>query len=159
MVRTMSQYRATWRIGLIIIGIAALVVAGALLADTRRHGVVTVEGCPPLQQGTTGAADYSDIFIWKGLTYMARGQGGEAVELGVHIGTIGCSIAELTATRRELVAPPPWPDRTATLLPSRTPVFVIRSVSPGCQLAVRIEEVTRVYTAIDPNSVQAEPIC
>ena len=64
--------------------------------------------------------------------------------------TIDCSIAELTAPNRlgvELGVS--WPDRTATFLPSGTPVYRVDQRKSTCQLAVRVDGQAKVHVPME----------
>jgi len=124
--------------------------------------------CPAVLPGTSNAAaDYAELLRWNDQTYITsnnldvlqRGPG----KLGPKVTTITCSIAELTAANRNLVADGPWPNGTATFLPAGTAVFAIQGIDTRCQLGVRDatrdqdDNPAKIFTAV--HEPDWEPIC
>jgi len=120
--------------------VAVLVVVATFVVRTHADDDPPVAGCPPLLKGTTNAAaDYADILLWRGTTYGGADQLVEPSRLGAQVTTVDCSIAELTSVNHNLVGSLPWPDRTATFLPSGAPVFAIRAVDSGCRVSGEVK--------------------
>ncbi|WP_375431590.1 hypothetical protein [uncultured Friedmanniella sp.] len=135
-------------------GIVAVVTVTVLVAVTspwfEGAGTVAVPAsgggpapsvCPALRPGTSNAtADYVETFRWNDQTYITSNNLAEprkAGKLGRPVTTVTCSIAELTADNGNLVENGPWPNGTATFLPTGTQVYAIQGVPTRCELGVR----------------------
>ena len=128
--------------------IVAALIAGSLGYHALRGDRHDAGQCPPLRPGTNNAAaDYQDMLVWHGATYVVDHDASDQVGIGTQVTTVGCSIAELTRTNHQLVGPLPWPDRTATFLPSGTPVFSVQGVRTACELAVARDRAAVVYAS------------
>jgi hypothetical protein len=91
--------------------------------------------------------------------YWNLGDSAKSVHLGTQLTTVGCSITELTWKTGKRVAPGPWPDRTATGLPSGTAVVTARGMGTECRLAVPVDGVTNIYVALDQQTGEPRPGC
>jgi hypothetical protein len=114
--------------------------------------------CPALVRGSNAVDDYADAFFWGGASYqLVPNRVLSVPRLGPQITTVDCNINELTAAQDVRVDPAAdWPDRTATGLPSGTPVYLIDQVAPTCQLAVKVEGQVEVYA---PRDREGRPLC
>ncbi len=123
--------------------------------------------CPALLPGTSNAAaDYVESFRWNDQTYItsdnltARREPGK---LGRPVTKVTCSISELTADNGNLVANGPWPNGTATFLPTGTQVFAIQGVQTRCELGVRDstndknDNAVKLFVAV--REPDWEPVC
>ena len=145
----------------VLVGLAIAVVAVAAIAHWTgsRPRTVAAGGCPAVHGGSNGQDDYADSFRWNGVEYWNLGDSAKSVHLGTQLTTVGCSITELTARTGKRIAPGPWPDRTATGLPSGTAVFTVRGMGTECRLAVPVGGVTKVYVAVDQETGERKPGC
>lgn len=135
----------------VILGVGGAVVWWAVHPRWTDNGYSLTHKCPPLLRGTSDAnVDYADAFHWNGVSYWLVPRAVVSLNnLGAQVTTIDCSIPELTAPNGFRVERDPWPDRTATFLPSGTPVFRIDHVKPTCQLAAKVEGQFKVYSPVD----------
>lgn len=151
-----------------LVGLVVLAVVGVGVNQLQRpvgDGAATggargsVTDCPPVIKDRNVAVDYVDLVIWSGLQYMSFAEPTSEPTLGEPVTTVGCSVVEITEGGRWHVGPMPWPDRTATFLPSGTQLYAVQGVEPGCQLAAERDGRVVVYTALDPDARIARPLC
>lgn len=151
--------------GLVVAAVATVVLVvnptvfrgGDVTAVPAAGGTPAV--CPALRPGTdNAAADYADAFYWDGRTYLSGDMfsiGPKHYEPGTQVATVTCSIRDLTAVNRNLVADLPWPDGTATYLATGTPVFAVDGTTTSCALAVKDTAAANkieVFVAVDEPS-------
>ncbi|MGI3780474.1 MAG: hypothetical protein ACRYG2_06810 [Janthinobacterium lividum] len=100
-----------------------LVVVGAGVGYRYVHRQVPVvvdPACPALLTNTSDAAqDFADVVTWDGRTFV-RAEERPSRVLSDVAGVVGCSVGEMDNPKGWGLAPGPWPDGTATGLPSGT---------------------------------------
>jgi hypothetical protein len=117
-------------------------------------------GCPAVLPGTSNALDdYADLVVWQGRSYLtADGVPGEpaahspvpaTLRRGPAVTTVGCSLGDASVTDGQRLAPGPWPDGTATGLPSGTTLFALRGADPACVLGAERDSEVVAYVAVD----------
>jgi hypothetical protein len=155
---TMAGRRGPDRVGVasLATGLALLVLGGtwAAVVPTAEPAapIVLRAGCPAVLPGTSSALDdYADLVVWQGRSYLqaADPPGPAGLRLGPVVTTVGCSLADPSATEGQRVAPGPWPDGTATGLPTGTRIHAVRGRDPSCLLAVARDPEVVAYVAVD----------
>ena len=172
----MDGRRAPDRAGVpsILAGLALLVVA-AVWAGVAEEGeepgppTVLRAGCPAVLPGTSNALDdYADMVVWQGRSYLQAGQVPQeptadspvpaTLRLGAVVTTVDCSLTDRSVADGQRLAPGPWPDRTATVLPSGTTLSAVRGADPACVLGTRRGADVVAYVAIDLDG-DWSPLC
>lgn len=167
--RVHAAAAATVAAGLAVLLVAALSWSGQTIGvPAAPAGDPTASRtCPALIPGTSNATvDYADAFRWDSHLYVVSdtlNSDPTYRALGPQVTTITCSIRELTADNGNQVQDGPWPDGTATFLPTGTPVLTVQGVEPRCELAVRTTDrdhdtaALKIFIAVQEPGW--EPLC
>ena len=131
-----------------------LIVAGVSIGSwyvNRPVPVVVDPACPALLTNTSNATeDFGDTVKWAGRTYW-RSEG--ETRAAAQVGVVTCSAIADLGGRGWRVAPGPWPDGAATVLPRGTSLHVPSEDRGGRGLVARTRDGDRLYCVeVDPAS-------
>lgn len=147
---------------------AACVLGGLVLSGCGPPAPVTVKaGCPRVLPGTSNAnEDFFDEFVWQARIYVEVGSASPPrrglpapLRLGQRVTTVTCGLNDppMAGVGKRL-EPLPWPDGTATGLPTGTPIYAVQTVAPSCLLAVEQARKVTPYVAVDLEG-DGNPLC
>ena len=144
----MGRVRRAW---LVAVAVTVVVILATYFATTTRDPAQAAGYRCPLLTGGTDTADYADVFEWDGIDYVRWATDSQATPppLGRQLTTVGCSVHVLTAEFQFKLAAGPWPDRSASFLPSGAPVYAIRGVPSRCRIVARDDRGWTTYTAME----------
>lgn len=127
---------------LAVVVVAATASVGFWLTH-RQLPVVVDPACPALLTNTVDATeDFGDTVTWAGQTYWLTG--GD-VRGAAQVGVVTCSYLADRGDSGWRVAPGPWPDGAATVLPRGTSLHVPAEDRAGWGLVARTSAGDRLY--------------
>lgn len=120
--------------------------------------------CPSLTGSTSDeGSHYIDLLVWKDVDYTRYEVFTRSPirppppRIGRQLTTVGCNLPDLTHDYVFDIEDAPLPDRTATMLRTGSPVYVIRGFNHVCRIAVHDFPEWKIYAATDLDAGQLKP--
>ena len=155
--------RDGWLVAAAVIALAVVVML-VVRSGQQPDGVASYR-CPSFTGSTTtGGGDYLDGFVWNGVEYLRHevffSRSWNPVprpRIGKQLTTVGCNLSERTYGFVFDIEGGRWPDRTATLMRTGSPVYVIRGFNHTCRITVHDGGEWKTYAAWDFDSGLRKP--